>query len=623
MLTRHSTFSKYIDFMETTTTQEKGQISIHTENIFPIIKKFLYSDHEIFLRELVSNAVDASLKLKRLASMGEFDGELGDLHVSVHFDKDAKTITISDRGLGMTADEVKKYINQIAFSGATEFVEKYQGQDAQDIIGKFGLGFYSAFMVAQHVEIVSRSYRPDAEAVRWLCDGSTEYELGPAERPDRGTDVILHMAEDSEEFLDEFRLKGILEKYCKFLPIEVRFGDQTINNTQPIWTKAPADLSDEDYLGFYRELYPMTEDPLFWIHLNVDFPFSLTGVLYFPKIKNDLRFQREKIQLYSRQVFITDEVKDVVPEFLMLLHGVLDSPDIPLNVSRSFLQADSNVKKINSHITKKVADKLQSLFRSDRASFEEKFGDIALFVKFGMISDDKFNERAKEFCLLRNTEGKYFTFEEYKTLSEANQRDKDGNLVWLYTHDAAKQDAFVQSAKKRGYDVLRLDSPLDSHFVNMLESSLEKTQIKRVDADNIEKLIDKGLAAEAVLSTDEQGTLKGIFDEMLNDTTKQVKIEALPTDELPVTLTIPEFLRRMNDMAQSGGGNAFFGSMPLNYTVTVNANHPVAAKILSLSDKNEQLSLSKQVYDLALLSQGMLSGASLTAFIERTVAQLN
>jgi molecular chaperone HtpG len=609
--------------METTTTQEKGQISIHTENIFPIIKKFLYSDHEIFLRELVSNAVDASLKLKRLASMGEFDGELGDLHVSVHFDKDAKTITISDRGLGMTADEVKKYINQIAFSGATEFVEKYQGQDAQDIIGKFGLGFYSAFMVAQHVEIVSRSYRPDAEAVRWLCDGSTEYELGPAERPDRGTDVILHVAEDSEEFLDEFRLKGILEKYCKFLPVEVRFGDQTINNTQPIWTKAPADLSDEDYLGFYRELYPMTEDPLFWIHLNVDFPFSLTGVLYFPKIKNDLRFQREKIQLYSRQVFITDEVKDVVPEFLMLLHGVLDSPDIPLNVSRSFLQADSNVKKINSHITKKVADKLQSLFRSDRASFEEKFGDIALFVKFGMISDDKFNERAKEFCLLRNTEGKYFTFEEYKTLSEANQRDKDGNLVWLYTHDAAKQDAFVQSAKKRGYDVLRLDSPLDSHFVNMLESSLEKTQIKRVDADNIEKLIDKGLAAEAVLSTDEQGTLKGIFDEMLNDTTKQVKIEALPTDELPVTLTIPEFLRRMNDMAQSGGGNAFFGSMPLNYTVTVNANHPVAAKILSLSDKNEQLSLSKQVYDLALLSQGMLSGASLTAFIERTVAQLN
>ena len=435
--------------------------------------------------------------------------------------------------------------------------------------------------------------------------------------------MILHVAEDSEEFLDEFRLKGILEKYCNFLPIEVRFSDQTINNTQPIWTKTPADLSDDDYLNFYRELYPMTEDPLFWIHLNVDFPFNLTGVLYFPKIKNDLRFQREKIQLYSRQVFITDEVKDVVPEFLMLLHGVLDSPDIPLNVSRSFLQADSNVKKINSHITKKVADKLQSLFRNDRAGFEEKFGDIALFVKFGMISDDKFNERAKEFCLLRNTEGKYFTFEEYKTLSEANQRDKDGNLVWLYTHDAAKQDAFVQSAKKRGYDVLRLDSPLDSHFVNMLESSLEKTQIKRVDADNIEKLIDKGLAAEAVLSTDEQGTLKGIFDEMLNDTTKQVKIEALPTDELPVTLTIPEFLRRMNDMAQSGGGNAFFGSMPLNYTVTVNANHPVAAKILSLSDKNEQLSLSKQVYDLALLSQGMLSGASLTAFIERTVAQLN
>lgn len=609
--------------METATMQEKGQISIHTENIFPIIKKFLYSDHEIFLRELVSNAVDATQKLKRLASIGEFTDDLGELKISISLDEAAKTITISDRGLGMTAEEVKKYINQIAFSGAKDFVEKYQEKaETKDIIGHFGLGFYSAFMVSERVDIITRSYRENAEAIMWTCDGSTEFEITAAERSERGTDVVLHIAQDSEEFLNKFRINQILEKYGKFLPVSIEFDDKVINNPNPLWTKSPSELSEEDYLSFYRELYPMAEEPLFWIHLNVDYPFNLTGVLYFPKIKNELRYQREKIQLYSRQVFITDEVKDVVPEFLMLLHGVIDSPDIPLNVSRSFLQADSNVKKINTHITKKVADKLQELFRNNREGFEEKFGDIALFVKFGMVSDEKFNERAKEFCLLKNVTGKHFTFEEYKTLSQTNQQDKDGNLVWLYTTDALKQDSFIQSAQKRGYDVLVLDSTIDSHFVNLLESNLEKTQIKRVDAENIEKLIDKGIKAEAVLSSDEQQKVKELFEEMLNDKSKSVQIEALPVDELPVTLTMPEFLRRMSDMAKMGGGNPFFGAMPMGYTVTVNANHPIVDKILKINEKDEQIKLTKEVYDLALLSQGMLSGSDLTAFIQRTVGAL-
>ncbi|MEJ2003374.1 MAG: molecular chaperone HtpG, partial [Cyclobacteriaceae bacterium] len=495
--------------------QEKGTISIHTENIFPIIKKFLYSDHEIFLRELVSNAVDATQKLKRLTSLGEYKGEEGDLTIHISFDKDKKTITVSDRGIGMTAEEVKKYINQIAFSGASEFVEKFKDKDdIKDIIGKFGLGFYSAFMVAEKVEILTKSYTGEP-AAKWVCDGTTEFEISAADKEDRGTDIILHIAEDSEEFLDEFRLKGILDKYCRFLPVPIQFGTteeqvedgkdeegkpkyktvtkpRIINDTDPLWTKSPSDISDEEYLEFYRTLYPMSEEPLFWIHLNVDYPFNLTGILYFPKVKNDFEIQKNKIQLYSRQVFITDEVKDVVPEFLMLLHGVIDSPDIPLNVSRSYLQSDSNVKKINAHITKKVADKLGELFKKDRDAFESKWDDIGLFVKYGMISEDKFYDKSKDFVLLKNTESSYFTLDEYRDKVAPMQTDKDDQVIYLYTTDAGKQDAYIQNARKRDFDVLLMDTVIDNHFVNFLEQKLEKTQLKRVDADTMGKLIDKG-----------------------------------------------------------------------------------------------------------------------------------
>lgn len=491
--------------------QEKGSISIHTENIFPIIKKFLYSDHEIFLRELVSNAVDATQKLKSLAQLGEYKGELGELKVRVTVDKDARKITVSDRGLGMTAEEIKKYINQIAFSGATEFVEKYKEKDAaakDQIIGQFGLGFYSAFMVAKEVEIWSKSYKDDALTAHWTCDGSTEFALEETEgehaKAERGTDVVLHVAEDSDEFLEESRLKSILTKYCKFLPVEIEFEGEVINQTAPIWTKQPAELADEDYTKFYQELYPFSEPPLFWIHLNVDYPFNLTGILYFPKVKDELQLQRNKIQLYSRQVFITDEVKDVVPEFLMLLHGVIDSPDIPLNVSRSFLQADANVRKINTYITKKVADKLAELYRKDRAGFEEKWSDIGLFVKYGMLSDEKFYDKAKDFALVQNVAGKYFTLSEYQEFVQANQKDKAEQTVVLYTTDAEAQHTFVQAAQDRGYDVLRLDGVLDSHFIGQLEQKLEKTSFKRVDADTIGKLIEKDETAESVLSDDDK-----------------------------------------------------------------------------------------------------------------------
>jgi molecular chaperone HtpG len=610
------------------TMQEKGNISIHTENIFPIIKKFLYSDHEIFLRELVSNAVDASQKIKRLASIGEYAGELGELKVKVSFDKEAKTITISDAGLGMTAEEIKKYINQIAFSGATEFVEKYKDKgDEKAIIGHFGLGFYSAFMVAGRVDIISQSYQENSQAVKWTCDGSTEFEITEATRESRGTDIILHIAEDSLEFLEEFKIKQILEKYCKFLPIGIEFGvgeeAKIINNPSPIWAKSPNDLTDEDYLKFYEELYPFTEKPLFWIHLNVDYPFNLTGILYFPKVKNELQLQREKIQLYSRQVFITDEVKDIVPEFLMLLHGVIDSPDIPLNVSRSFLQADGNVKKINSYITKKVADKLGDLFKADRAGFEEKFENIGLFVKYGMISDDKFYDRAKDYCLVQNVNGKYYTLNEYAEFAQENQKDKNDDVTYLYTNDANGQDGFIQSAKKRGYDVLKLDSVLDSHFINMLESKLVKTNLKRVDADTIEKLIDKGIAVDTILSDSEKDTVKKVFEEAINDTTKVVNLEPMPADEMPAVITQNEFMRRMADMSRAGGGGMnMFGNMPNNYIVSVNANHPTISKILKSTDAEEQKKLAKQIYDLALLSQNMLTGADLTAFIQRTSVSL-
>jgi molecular chaperone HtpG len=601
--------------------KETGNISIHTENIFPIIKKFLYSDHEIFLRELVSNAVDASQKIKRLSSIGEFNGELGELKVKVNFDKDKKTITISDNGIGMTAEEIKKYINQIAFSGATEFVEKYKDQgDDKGIIGHFGLGFYSAFMVAKEVEIISKSYLEGSEAASWKCDGSTEYTIGPAKKKNRGTDIILHIAEDSEEFLEEFKLKSILEKYGKFLPIEIEFGDKVINNPNPIWTKSPSDLTDDDYLKFYEELYPFQEKPLFWIHLNVDYPFNLTGILYFPKVKNEMQLQREKISLYSRQVFITDEVKDIVPEFLMLLHGVIDSPDIPLNVSRSFLQADSNVKKINSYITKKVADKLAELFKSDRPAFEEKFANIGLFIKYGMISDEKFLEKAKDFCLVQDTNNKYFTLDEYSEEVQAAQTDKDGNKIYLYTTDVEQQDAFIQSAQNKGYSVIKLDTLIDSHFINTMESKLEKTQWKRVDADAVDKLIDTGITLEAILSDAQKESVKKVFEETLNDKQKVVAVEAMSPDELPAIVTQNEFMRRMSDMSKTGGGGmGMFGAMPNTYNITINANHPLINKLADLKDESEQKALAKQISDLALLSQNLLTGADLTAFIKRTV----
>ncbi len=610
-----------------TVIQEKGNLSIHTENIFPIIKKFLYSDHEIFLRELVSNAVDASQKIKKLASYGEFNGELGELKVVVKLDKEAKTITISDNGIGMTADEIKKYINQIAFSGATEFVEKYKdkgedGKGDKGIIGHFGLGFYSAYMVAENVEIVTKSYKEGSDAVRWVCDGSTEFELSSADKETRGSDVILHIAADSEEFLDEHRLRGILEKYGKFLPIQIEFEDKIINNPSPIWTKNPTELTDEDYLAFYKELYPYSEDPLFWIHLNVDYPFNLTGVLYFPKLKNDFQGQREKIQLYSRQVFITDEVKDIVPDFLQLLHGVIDSPDIPLNVSRSYLQADGNVKKINGYITRKVADKLSEIFKNDREGFEKKFDDIGLFVKYGIISDEKFYEKAKDFCLLKNVEGKFFTFNEYKEFVKDNQTDKGDTQVWLYTTDEKKQDAFIQSAKKRNYDVLSLTSMIDSHFINALEQKVEKTTVKRVDADTLDKLIEKDVKLESVLSQEDQDKVKAIFEGVTQNKTANVQVEAMPVDELPVVITFPEFMRRMTDMQASSGQRSMFGDMPLMFTVSLNANHPVISRILQSENEDDQKTLAKQVYDLALLSQGLLTGNDLTQFIQRTVVSL-
>jgi len=602
--------------------KETGNISIHTENIFPIIKKFLYSDHEIFLRELVSNAVDATQKIKRLNSIGEFSGELGDLKVKVSFDKEAKTITISDNGIGMTAEEIKKYINQIAFSGATEFVEKYKDKgDEQAIIGHFGLGFYSAFMVAKEVEIITKSHQEGSEAARWICDGSTQFEISTAEKADRGTDIILHISEDSEEFLEEFRLKSILEKYGKFLPIEIEFGDKIINNPSPLWTRNPAELSDEDYLKFYDELYPFQEKPLFWIHLNVDYPFNLTGILYFPKIKNEFQLQKEKIQLYSRQVFITDEVKDVVPEFLMLLHGVIDSPDIPLNVSRSFLQSDSNVKKITGHITKKVADKLHDLYKADREGFEEKFDNIGLFVKYGLISDEKFYERAKDICLVQDTDGNYFTLQEYEESIQAAQTDKDNKKIFLYATDLQQQDAFIQSAKTKGYSILKMDSMIDSHFINQLEYKNQDIQWKRVDSDAIDKLIDTGNKLEILLSTKQQEVVKSTFESVLADPSKVVSIEGMSAEELPAIVTQNEFMRRMNEM-QKNGGNGMFGGMPATYNITINGNHPVVEKLAKESDDEKRNALAKQIADLALLSQNLLTGAELTAFIKRNVQEL-
>jgi molecular chaperone HtpG len=623
-------------------TTEKGSISIHTENIFPIIKKFLYSDNEIFLRELVSNAVDAVQKIKRLGALGQFNGEVGDPLVEVKLDEKAKTITISDNGLGMTAEEIKKYINQVAFSGASEFVEKFKdAKDANEIIGKFGLGFYSAFMVADLVEINTLSYQDGAEPAKWTCDGSTTFEISEGTRTTRGTDIILHINAESEEFLSQYKLQEILDKYAKFLPVPIKFGTKTdsvedgvdeegktkyksvevdniVNTTNPIWTKAPADLSDADYLDFYKQLYPFSEEPLFWIHLNVDYPFNLTGVLYFPKLKEDFDMQRNKIKLFSRQVFITDEVKDIVPEFLMLLHGVIDSPDIPLNVSRSFLQADGNVKKINNYITKKVADKLSELFKADRKAFEEKWSDIGLFVKYGMISEEKFYEKGKDFALLTNTNKEHFTLEEYKEKVAPLQTDKNGNVVYLYTTDPEKQDGFIQAANKKDYDVLVMNSPIDGHFVSSLEQKLDKTLLKRVDASVANQLIEKDEKLESVLSEEQSNTVKGIFEKAITKPGYTVEVVGLNPDDAPVTITMDEFMRRMKDMAKMGGGMSFYGNMPDSYKVAINGNHKLVSKILAAGEE-EQNKFAKQAVDLALLSQGMLTGAELTAFVSRSV----
>lgn len=626
--------------------QEKGTISINTENIFPIIKKFLYSDNEIFLRELVSNAVDASQKIRRLATLGHYAQELGDIRVKVAVDQAAKTITISDNGIGMTAEEIKKYINQVAFSGATEFMEKFrEAKDANEIIGRFGLGFYSAFMVADKVEIQTLSYQEGAEPAQWTCDGSTSFEITSGTRTTRGTDVILYINAESEEFLDNSRIQAILDKYAKFLPVPVQFGtrsqtapdgedetgkpkyktvevDNIINNTTPIWVKAPAELKDEDYLNFYRELYPFADDPLFWIHLNVDYPFNLTGVLYFPKVKNDFEIQKNKIKLFSRQVFITDEVKDIVPEFLLLLHGVIDSPDIPLNVSRSFLQADSNVKKINSYISRKVADKLNELFVKDRKGYEEKWNDIGLFVKYGAISDEKFYEKAKDFLLLTNTGNQHFTLAEYQAKVKDFQTDKNDTLVYLYSHDPQSQDSYIQAAAKKGYDVLLMNSPIDTHFLSHLEQKLEKTSLKRVDADVLDKLIEKGEEPVHQLSEEERNQVKELFDKTINNASMQVQIESLPAEALPVTITMEEWMRRMKDMAKLGGGGMqFYGAMPDNYKVTVNANHPLISRILG-APQEQQADMIQHAYDLALLNQGLLKGPALTAFVERSVGKI-
>lgn len=623
---------------------QTGTINIQTENIFPIIKKFLYSDTEIFLRELVSNAVDASQKLKTLSKTGEFNKEVKDLKVEVILDKDAKTITIRDNGIGMTGEEVEKYINQIAFSGAKEFAEKYKDKDANAMIGHFGLGFYSAFMVAERVNIQTLSFQDGAKAVEWESDGSPQFTMKEIEKTTRGTDIILHIAEDSLEFLETERLNQILSKYCKFLPVEIKFGTRTtyvedpsgekdeegntkkiskeidniINNTSPAWIRKPSDLTEDDYKNFYNELYPFTEDPLFHIHLNVDYPFNLTGILYFPRLKNNMEVQKNKIQLYSNQVFITDSVENIVPDFLTLLHGVIDSPDIPLNVSRSYLQADGNVKKISNHINKKVADKLHQMFKDDRPDFESKWDDIEVFIQYGMLSDDKFFERAEKFALLKNTNGKHFTFEEYKEHIKAAQTDKNDKLTCLYTHDQDAHHALIESAKEKGYDVLVLESPLTSHYIQKLEGKIDVSFV-RVDADTIEKLIQKDEEIPSKLNQDEQDRLKPIFEGQVNKDKYLVQFESLSETEKPVIITQSEFMRRIKEQQALGGGMHMMGNFPEMYNLVVNNNHPLVGKILSESSEEKQQELTKQIIDLAMLSNGLLKGEALSKFINRSL----
>ena len=679
---------------------QKGQIGVTTENIFPVIKKFLYSDHEIFLRELVSNAIDATQKLKTLASFGEFKGELGEMDVRVKVDKEAGTLTVSDRGIGMTAEDIDKYINQIAFSGAEEFVNKYK-DTANAIIGHFGLGFYSAFMVAKKVEIRSLSYKEGAEAVCWECDGSPEYSMGPADKTERGTDIVLYIDDDNKEFLEQARIDTLLKKYCRFLPVPVVSGkeqewkdgkyvdtdkDKVVNDTEPTWTKKPSELTDEDYRKFYRELYPGQEDPLFWIHLNVDYPFTLTGILFFPKIKSNLDIRKDRIQLYCNQVFVTDSVEGVVPEFMTLLQGVIDSPDIPLNVSRSYLQSDTAVKKISGYITKKVASRLEELFKENRADFESKWDDIKIFIEYGMLTDEKFCDAAMKFVLLRDTEGKYFTLEEYRTLVESAQTDKDGNVVYIYATDPTGQFSFINAANEKGYNVLLMDGQLDGHFISMLESKLEKTRFVRVDSEVAEKLIPKEDSKDSGLNADQISLLTPLFRSQIPAVDKAeflVSFESLDPAASPILITQNEYMRRMKDMAATQAGMSFYAELPDSYNLIVNTSQPVVARILdeaekALADKLTPLSASidsdnekittlraeikdnkptdeqkaeeqrltdsvekarkekdeiigryaaekpvvKQAIDLALLSNGLLRGRDLSEFIKRSTAML-
>ncbi|MCB0429787.1 MAG: molecular chaperone HtpG [Flavobacteriales bacterium] len=609
---------------------QTGSIHVQSENIFPIIKKFLYSDHEIFLRELVSNAVDATQKLKTLASLGEFKGETGDQTIEVILDPKAKTLTFRDRGVGMTDKEVDKYINQIAFSGAEDFLKKYKNKaDGATMIGHFGLGFYSSFMVAEKVEIFTKSFKR-AKAVRWECDGSPQYTLEDTNRTERGTDIVLHITqEDAKEFLEPARIRELLNKYCKFMPVPITFkvaGEkedaEAINNPEPAWTKNPSKLEDKDYLDFYRELYPHTfEEPLFHIHLNVDYPFNLTGILYFPKLKNNLELQRNKIQLYCNQVFVTDNVEGVVPEFLALLHGVIDSPDIPLNVSRSYLQSDANVKKISGHISKKVTDKLEEMFKADRADFEKKWDDIKIFIEYGMIADDKFMERARKFALLKTTDGKYYTLDEYNDLIKGLQTDKDNKVIYLYAASADAQHAYIEAAKERGYHVLILDSPLTGHFVGKLEGLIENSSFVRVDSNTLDKLIHKDDSLPSKLSEEQQGALKPILEKLV-PSTFSVVFENQQENEDPISVVQPEFMRRMKEMNAVGGGG-FMGSMPDSYQLVVNTNHPLISKILVETDEDKQAELARQATDLALLRQNMLKGEALTKFIKRNLAAIS
>lgn len=619
---------------------QKGNIRVQTENIFPIIKKFLYSEHDIFIRELVSNAVDATQKIKTLASIGEAKGELGDLRIDIKLDTENKTLTISDKGVGMTAEEIDKYLNQVAFSGAEEFLEKYKGQNENNIIGHFGLGFYSSFMVSDKVEVISKSYKDGAKAVRWECDGSPEFILEEVEKAERGTDIILHINDESKDFLESYKVEATLQKFCRFLPVPIYFensaevkevpkdGEETevakpINNPAPTWTKKPAELTKEDYQNFYKELYPYSEAPLFWIHLNVDYPFNLTGILYFPKIKQSYEIQKDKIQLYSNQVFVTDEVKDIVPEFLMLLHGVIDSPDIPLNVSRSYLQGDPNVKKINNHITKKVADKLEEIFKNDRPAFEEKWESLGLFVKYGMMTDDKFLEKANKFHILQDTvENKFYTLEEYRLETETLQKNKEGKLVILYTTDPVQQDAYIQQANAKGYKVVKMETIIDNGFVNQMEMKWENVQFVRVDSDITDNLIDKQDGGDSVLSKDEEAKLKSLFGIQLPQLNVTVEVKGLSSEAPPVIATRPEFMRRMKDMAAmqgAGGMGAFYANMPDEVTLTVNGNHAIYKNVLATTAQDKQEKVVHNLADLALLSQGLLKGNSLTNFINRSV----